>query len=285
MWFTLALMGVGFGMAGVGKALSPAKRAIEVLERTGDVAKFRAALAEARDLSPPVRAALQRAGDAWTDFKNAWLSLSARSGGRAMAGVDPMAFLKGIKVLAYHSARIGIRKFEAFIEMRRELASVLRIGELTVEQRKQIKAAFAQGVREFDATRPVVKVKFAKGERIVTFGEEMLVDGKPVSMRQRGDVIEKAGFGHADERHGAYKDAAVLADQALDSLAEGDNGMIGQWASDEAMIGSLEPARAEAIAGRAVPRRTASGWSGCRPHRMPGGCSSPTRGFRRARPS
>ena len=65
----------------------------------------------------------------------------------------------------------------------------------------------------------MITVKFAKGEKIVTWGDEMLVDGKPVSMRQREAVIEKAGFGHADERHGPYKDAAVLADQALDSLA------------------------------------------------------------------
>ncbi len=251
-WFTLALMGAGFGMAGLGKALSPAKQAIEVLERTGDVAKFHTALAEARSLTPPVRAALKRAGDAYTDFKRELWALAGEIGARPLSFGDPTPLLKGIKLLARHSARIGIRKFEAFMEMRRELASVLRISEFTVEQRKQIKAAFAEGVREFDATRGSIKVKFAKGEKIVTWGEEMLVDGKPVSKREREAVLHNAGFGHADERHGPYKDATVLADQALDSLAGGDNGMMGQWASDEAMMGSLGPARAEAIAGRAV---------------------------------
>ena len=251
VWFTLALMGAGFGVAGLGKALSPAKQAIEVLERTGDVAKFHAALAEARNLTPPVRAALGRAGDAYADFKRAWWELSAQVLRRPLSGADPTVLFKGIKILARHAARIGIRKFEAFMEMRRELASALRIGEFTVEQRKQIKAAFAAGVREFDATRPVIRVKFAKGEKVVTWGDEMLVDGKPVSKRQRGDVMEQAGLGHADERHGAYKDAAVLADQALDSAAANGDGMMSQWSSDEAMMGSLEPARAEAIAGRA----------------------------------
>ena len=38
VWFGLALMGAGFSLAGLGKALAPAKRAIEVLEQTGDVA-------------------------------------------------------------------------------------------------------------------------------------------------------------------------------------------------------------------------------------------------------
>jgi hypothetical protein len=253
VWFTLALMGAGFSVAGLGKALSPAKHAIEVLEHTGDAAKFRAALDEARNLTPAARAALQRTGDAYADFKKALWALAAEFANRPTSLVDPTAFLKGIKVLARHSAWIGIRKFEEFMAMRRELASVLRINEYTVQQRKQIKAAFAEGVREFDATRPVIRVKFKKGDKVVTFGDEMLVDGKPVSKRQRDEVIENAGFGHADGRHGPYKPAYVLADQALDSAAAGGAGMMSQWASDEAMLGSLEPARAEAMAGRAVP--------------------------------
>lgn len=252
VWFTLALMGAGFGAAGLGKALSPAKRAIAVLEHTGDPAKFRAALAEARNLTPPVRAALQRAGDAYIDFKREWWLFWTKVTSRVLSVGDPTPLLKGIKILARHAARIGIRKFDAFMEMRRELASALRLSEFTPEQRKMIKAAFAEGVRDFDKTRPTITVEFAKGKRVVTWGDEMLVDGKPVPKRVRDEVVEKAGFGHADERHGPYKDAAVLADQALDSAISGDNGMIGQWASDEAMMGNLEPARAEARAGRAI---------------------------------
>ena len=252
VWFTLALMGAGFSAAGVGKALSPAKQAIEVLERTGDAAKFRAALADARNLTPAARAALQRAGDAYTDFKQALWALAAEFAHRPTSLIDPTAFLKGIKVLARHAARMGIRRFDALMTARRELASVLRVSEFTVEQRKQIKAAFAEGVREFDATRPVITVEFKKGAKVVSFGDQMLVDGKPVSKRVRDEVVENAGCGHADERHGPYKDASVLADQALDSAAEGGAGMMSQWASDEAMLGSLAPAQAEAMAGRAV---------------------------------
>jgi hypothetical protein len=202
VWFTLALMGAGFSAAGVGKALSPAKQAIEVLERTGDAAKFRAALADARNLTPSVRAALQRAGDAYADFKQALWALAAEFAHRPTSLIDPTAFLKGIKVLARHAARMGIRKFDALMTARRELASVLRVSEFTAEERKLIKAAFAEGVREFDATRPVITVEFTKGPKVVSFGDQLLVDGKPVSKRVRDEVIEAAGCGHADARHG-----------------------------------------------------------------------------------
>ncbi len=252
VWLTLALIGVGLSGVGLSKALRPAKGAIDVLERTGDPAKFRAALAHVDSLTPPVRAALQRAGDAYAEFKAAWWELAGASG-RMYGGIDPIPFFKGIKLLARHSARMGIRKLEVFLETlkaRRELVKVL--GGLTAEEQQQLKAAFTQGVREYDATRPVIRVKFSKRERIVSWGDEMLIDGKRITRRERRDVLHELGLSHTDWRHGPYKDPVVLADQALDSAASQGDGMMGQWASDEAMLGSVEPARAELNAGRAV---------------------------------
>jgi hypothetical protein len=253
VWLTLALIGVGLSGAGLVKALRPAKGAIEVLERTGDPAKFRAALEHVDSLTEPVRKSLQRAGDAYAEFKADWWKLAGASTGAAGMGANTVAALKAFKLLARHSARMGIRKLETLLEAlkgRRELAKLL--GDFTAAEQKQLNAAFAEGIREYDATRPVIKVKFSKGERTVTWREEMLLDGKPITKRERRDVLERLGFKHADDRHGMYKDPVVLADQALDRAASGEDGMMGQWASDEAMLGTVDPARAELNAGRWV---------------------------------
>jgi hypothetical protein len=257
VWFALALMSVAFSAASLGRALSPARRAIAVLEQTGDPAKFRAALTEARSLTPSVRSALERAGDAYADFKRAWFELAAEIGGRPMAGVDPTALFKGIKVLARHSARIGIRKFELFLETlkaRRELAAVLRVSEFTAEQQKLIKAAFNQGVREYYAGLWSFEVPFSKRVRVLRPGPEGIeIDGKPWTDRDREAVIKRLGLAHADDRHGTWRDAVTQADRALDDAASGGDGVISQWASDEAMLDYYQRARAEASAGRLAP--------------------------------
>jgi hypothetical protein len=138
------------------------------------------------------------------------------------------------------------------LKAREELLAVLHAGEFTAEEEKQIKAAFKQGVAEYDATRPVIRVPFKRGERIVTFREEMLLDGKPITAREREDVLHRLGLRHTDDGHGVYQDAVTLADQAEDSLASSKDGMIGQWASDEAMLGNWQAAQAEATAGHGV---------------------------------
>ncbi len=145
----------------LGKALRPARRAIEVLERTGDVAKFRDALANARDLAKPVRAALERTGSAYADFKKALWALTVEAGGRPYSGVDPTVWLRGVKLLARHSARMGIRTFEAFVEMlkaRRELSGVLRISEFT-------------GVREYDATAKTALICVRRSTAVLQDGK------------------------------------------------------------------------------------------------------------------
>jgi hypothetical protein len=254
VWLTLTLIGVGLSGLGLRNALRPAKGAIEVLERTGDAAKFRAALEAVEGLTPPVRQAMQRAGDAYTEFKAAWLELSIASTKAANTGSNLVAFFKGIRLLARHSARIGIRELKSFLKTLRARGEFARLLEgLTADEQAQLKAAFRQGIREYDATRPVIRVKFNKRERVVTWEDEMLIDGKPISDRDREAVMRKLGLEHTDTRHGPYKDPVVLAQQALDRTAKPrGSGMMGQWASDEAMLGSLEPARAELKAGHWV---------------------------------
>jgi len=99
----------------------------------------------------------------------------------------------------------------------------------------------------------VIKVPFSKRVRTVTFGDEMLLDGKPIGERERADVLRKLGLTHTDDGHGVGREAYDLAVEALDNAAAGGKGMISQWASDEAMLGSWQKARAEANAGRVVP--------------------------------
>ena len=255
VWFALALIAAGFSAKGLTKELTAARKAIEVLERTGDLAKFRAALDQARELTPGVRAALDRSGQAYADFKAEWWALVGRSTRNLAGGVNVASGFKAYVLLARHLARMGVRRFDVFLETlkaRKELLAVLRAGEFTAEEQKQIKAAFAQGVREYDATRPVIRVPFSKRERIVTFRDEMLLDGKPITKGDREDVMHKLGLRHTDWGHGVHQDPVVLAQQAVDSAVAGDEGMISQWASDEAMLGNLQRAQAEVLAGRGV---------------------------------
>ena len=255
VWFALALIAAGFSAKGLTKELTTAGRAIAVLERTGDLAKFRAALDQARELTPGVRAALDRSGQAYADFKAEWWALVGRSTANMAGGVNVASGFKAYVLLARHLARMGVRRFDVFLETlkaRKELAAVLRAGEFTAEEEKQIKAAFAQGVREYDATRPVIRVPFSKRERIVTFRDETLLDGKPITMRDREAVMHRLGLRHTDWGHGVHQDPVVLAQQAVDSAIAGDEGMISQWASDEAMLGNLQRAQAEVVAGRGV---------------------------------
>ena len=258
IWFALALINVGASARNLSKALRAAKGPIEVLERTGDAVRFRAALEQVSELTPDMRAALDRARAARDEFKDAWGAFVKElqsAAGRGNLGVDPRFVLRAIVVLGRGFARMGIREFETFlrtIKARRELLTALGVEELTVEQERQWRAAFAKGVSEYDATRPVIKVPFTKGERTVTFRDGMLLDGKPIRDRERDDVLKKLGLTHTDDGHGIGRESRTLGIEARDSAAKGKEGMISQWASDEAMLGSWQKAQAEANAGRAV---------------------------------
>jgi hypothetical protein len=256
VWFAFALIGMGLDAAFLGKALLAAKPAIAALEATGDVAKFSSALAKAPELTPGLRTALTRVGEAKEDFKAVWAAFWKTSG-RALSGGDPTVIVT-VGQLAYHAARIGVRKFEVFLEAlkaeRRILGNVgLDIEKLSGDELKQWKQAFNRGVREFDATRTTVKVQFKKGTKTITFADEMLIDGKPVGTRVRDDVMKELDLAHTDRGHGAFRDERTLANEALQNAAKPQGaGMSGQWASDEKMFESLARAKARAASGFAT---------------------------------
>lgn len=256
VWFAFALIGMGLDAAFLGKALLAAKPAIAVLEATGDVAKFSSALAKAPELTPGLRSALTKVGEAKEDFKAVWAAFW-KTGGRALSGGDPTVIVT-IGQLAYHAARVGVRKFEVFLEalkaQRRILGNVgIDIEKLSADELKQWKQAFNRGVREFDATRTAVKVPFKKGTKTITFADEMLIDGRPVGSRVRDDVMKELDLAHTDRGHGAFRDERTLANEALQNAAKPQGaGMSGQWASDEKMFESLARAKARAAAGYAT---------------------------------
>jgi hypothetical protein len=255
IWFALALMNVGLSAVKLSKALRSAKGPLEVLERTGDGDRFRAALEQVPELTPDTRAALDRARVAREEFKDAWAALVKAATRRAGMNVDPTLVPRALVVLGRGFARMGIRRFEVFIETiraRRELLTVLGVTELTAEQENQWRAAFNKGVSEYDATRPVIKVPFSKGTRTVTFRDKMLLDGKAIRDGERDDVLKKLGLTHTDDGHGVGREARSLGIEARNSAAKDKDGMISQWASDEAMLDSWQKAQAEANAGHAI---------------------------------
>ena len=258
-WFALALVGVGLSGLQLNKALRAAKGPIEVLERTGDASAFREALKQAKELTPGVRLAMDQARAAREGFKDAlralWRAVQAAASRPNMA-VDMSIILRAIPALARQAGRIGIREFDLFmktLKAQREVFAMLP--ELTAAQRKEWKRAFHQGLREYDATRPMIRVPFKKGERLVSFGDEMLLDGKPISEQDHKKVMELLDLGHTYKGHGAGRDARTLAAEAFADAEKGGDGMISQWASDETMFVQLERTRAEAMAGKAVRQK------------------------------
>jgi hypothetical protein len=129
VWFALALMNVGLSARNLTKALRAAKAPLEVLERTGDAAQFRAALEQASELTPDMRAALERARVAREEFNDAWGALVKAiktAAGRPGLAVDPTLVPRAIVVLARGYARIGIRKFEVFLKTLKARRELLR---------------------------------------------------------------------------------------------------------------------------------------------------------------
>jgi hypothetical protein len=163
--------------------------------------------------------------------------------------------LEHIVTLAYHAARIGVRKFEVFLEMlkaRKEFVKAIGVDALEPWQKRAWKQSFNEGVAKFDAGRRVIKVRSAKGpSNTLSFGDEMLLDGKPMSVGKRNEVIKRLGLTHADRGHGAGRDARGIANEAWmnDTAKSANPGMSGIWASDEAMLKSAQTALAMRKAG------------------------------------
>jgi hypothetical protein len=124
----------------------------------------------------------------------------------------------------------------------------VEIDALTVDELRQLREAFDAGVKQFDAAVPAfeVEVKFAKGMSKVTFNErgEMLLDGKLVGETKREEVLKQLGLTHTNRGHGALRDTRVIANEAVLNAADGA-GMSGQFASDEAMLRSVQAVKAE----------------------------------------
>jgi len=253
-WFAFALLSLGLDAVGLGEALAAARPAIRALEAGASAAEFSQLLAGAKSLKPEVRMALDEIGSARADFRAA-LNTALAKFGRLSAGWDP-TILADITKMAWHAARIGVRKFDAFLEVlraERRMLKTLDLEALAPEQVTEIKAAFRKGVAEYDATRPALSVPFKKGAKQLTFGDEMMLDGKPLSARSRDDVMKQLGLTHADRGHGAFRDPRTLANEALQNAAvPGAAGMAGQWSSDEAMLDGLLEAQRRAKAGAAV---------------------------------
>ena len=254
VWFALALVGTGLDALGLGRALRAARPAIKTLQTTGDVAQFEAKLAQAADLTPALRRALKKAAAAEKDFIATALRAAKASGRLGMNPGDP-TILKEIALLAYHAARVGIRKFEVFLAVlkaRKNLLQGIDVDALTVDQRRLWNRAFAEGISTFDAGRPRIAVPSAKGPpSVLSFGDQMLLDGKPVSLAKRNEIIKRLGLAHADRGHGAARDVRTIANEAWLNFkpTSAGTGMSGIWASDEIMLKSAQTAIAMRKAG------------------------------------
>jgi hypothetical protein len=253
-WFAFALLGVGLDAAMLGKALLAAKPAIAALEAGASVTEFSRLLKNAKQVTPEVQAVLDEVAAARRDFSAAVSGLAAKVR-RASMLWDPTMVVDFAK-MAWHAARIGIRKFDVFLEVlkaEKAFLKTLDLEALTAEQLAELKSAFRQGVREFDATRPSLTVPFTKGAKQLTFADEMLLDGKPVGARARDDVMKQLDLTHTDRGHGAFRDPRTIANEALQNATKPRGaGMAAQWASDEAMLESLQTAQRRLKTGAGV---------------------------------
>jgi hypothetical protein len=84
----------------------------------------------------------------------------------------------------------------------------------------------------------------------------LLIEGKELSAEgaKHAEVFKQLGLSHAYAGHGAGRDVLTIANEALQNAAKQPKGagMSSIFATDEAMMRSLETARAEVAAGRGV---------------------------------
>jgi hypothetical protein len=91
------------------------------------------------------------------------------------------------------------------------------------------------------------KLAGSKGELLLE-GEQLSAEGA-----KHAEVFKQLGLSHAYAGHGAGRDVLTIANEALQNAAKPRGaGMSSIFASDEAMLRSLEAARAEVAAGRGV---------------------------------
>lgn len=260
-WLALSLVAIGLDGAALVKGLRAAAPAAKVLAETNSAARFEEALAKATELSEGVKKALAKQAKAEEDFAKAAEDLARynRQGGvKLYSGIpaDPV-YLGKVTKAAYYAAAEGIRDFQVFLAKLKlqKFAKGLELDKLTAAELEALENAFKAGVREFD-TAFSVEVRYASGTSRLTIGPkgELVLDGKLVgAAAEHAEVIQKLGLTHAYRGHGAKRDVLTIANEALQNAAKPKGaGMSSVFASDEAMLRSLEAAKAEVAAGKGV---------------------------------
>jgi hypothetical protein len=258
IWVALALAGVVADSLLLVSALRAAAPALQELQSSGSVARFEAALGKAKDLTAAQKVAAAKGIEAKNEF---WAAFTrARKALNIGAGIGALQALPEVTRMAFYAAKVGVRRFADFIRLLRAQRVFLQgfdVGSLTAEQLTQWEAAFQAGVREFDLTRPTIKVPSARGKSsTLSFrGDgELLLDGKVIGETKRAEVMKRLELTHTDRGHGAARDPVTIANEALLNARnnQAGGGMSAVWRSDEAMIQSLNRARRELAAGRGV---------------------------------
>jgi hypothetical protein len=258
-WLALSLVAIGLDGAGLVKALRAAAPAAKVLAETGSAAKFEEALAKATELGEGVQKALAKQARAEEGFAKAAEDLRAYLKGKMYSGIDPIYIAKVTKA-AYYAAAEGIRDFQVFLAKLKlqKFAKGLEIEKLTAAELEALENAFKAGVRNFESAAPAfsVEVRYAAGPSRLTIGSkgELLLDGKVVGAgAEHAEVMQKLGLSHAYKGHGAKRDVLTIANEALQNAAKPKGaGLSSVFASDEAMLRSVEAAKAEVAAGKGV---------------------------------
>ena len=231
-----------------------------MLAETGSAAKFEETLAKATELSEGVQKALGKQAKAEEAFTKAAEDLANYARGKDVLGLDPI-YLGKVTKAAYYAAAEGIRDFQAFLAKLKlqKFAKTVDLEKLTAAELEALEGAFKAGVKNFESATPAftVPVPFASGPKQATFGSkgELLLEGEELSAQgaRHAEVFKQLGLTHVYAGHGAGRDVLTIANEALQNAAKPRGaGMSGVFASDEAMLRSLETARVEVAAGRGV---------------------------------
>jgi hypothetical protein len=259
-WLALSLVAIGLDGAALVKGLRAAAPAAKVLAETGSAAKFEETLAKATELSEGVKKALAKQAKAEEDFAKAAEDLSRYyRQPKFYSGLDPV-YLQKVTKAAFYAAAEGIRDFQVFLAKLKlqKFAKGLELEKLTAAELEALENAFKAGVKEFDAATPAftVEVRYASGASKLTIGPkgELLLDGKLLGAgAEHAEVFQKLGLSHAYKGHGAKRDVLTIANEALQNATKPKGaGLSSVFASDEAMLRSLEAAKAEVAAGKGV---------------------------------
>lgn len=260
-WVIVAVAGAGLDLAAAGSALRALRPAAEAFNETGDLVKFQEQISRLTELREGLRARVLRAAEALKEAKAESQAASEElaralreSLSRAYSlGLDPEILAKAAKA-AYYAAKKGVRKFEVFLaELKlQKFAKGIKFDKLGKEDLEALEEAFNEGVARADAEPPVfsVEVPYKGGARKLTFDDSgrMLLDGKPVPASRYDEIYKQLGITHIITGHGPSRDVLTVANEArMEPFSSG------KFASDKALLESMEKARADLKAGKGIP--------------------------------